>query len=253
MFRRKNVDYFLRHTPSALILTLIAYKIFFSMTQPLTDRLLKMVHLMRVLAGLLLLVAFSWEILSGHHLQLSRGYLTTQLFVCLLFLADGLLNWALAQDKLAFLGHNWLYLLLSVPWLNLVAWSGVVLPSALATAVGLLPILLIVLAVYILFDWLDRQRIHQLFYTYLVGLLLFTYLSALVVYDFEGGNDPLNNFGDALWWAGMSLSTAGSSLTPNTLVGKVLSVMLPMAGMLFLPIFTTYIIERYTKKRGDKR
>lgn len=222
------------------------------MSHPLVEKLLHTVHLMRVLAGLLLLVAFSWEILSGHHLQFSHNYLTAQLVVCLLFLVDFFLSLAAAPNKGGFFWRNWLYLLLSIPWLNLVAWSGVVLPRPLATAVGMVPILLIVLAVYILFDWLDRQRIHQLFYTYLVGLLLFTYLSALVVFDFEGGNGPLRNFGDALWWAGMNLSTAGSSLTPNTFVGKLLSVMLPMAGMLFLPIFTTYIIQTYAKKQGDK-
>ena len=57
-----------------------------------------------------------------------------------------------------------------------------------------------------------------------------------------------DNFGDALWWAGANLSTAGSSIIPTTAVGKVLSVMLPMAGMLFLPIFTTYIMELYKKR-----
>ena len=115
--------------------------------------------------------------------------------------------------------------------------------------VSLLPIAVIVMAVYILLDWIDSRRIHRLFFTYLVGVVLFTYLAALLFYDFEArASGLLDNFGDALWWAGANLSTAGSSIIPTTAVGKVLSVMLPMAGMLFLPIFTTYIMEQYKKR-----
>lgn len=198
---------------------------------------------------MVLLVAFSWEILSGRGERLSPLYLDTQLVVCLLFLADYLLNLALTKQRLLYIRYNWLYLLCAIPWLNMVEASGVVLPRGWSMAVGLLPIVVIVMAVYILLEWIDRHRIHQLFFTYLVGVVLFTYLAALVYYDFEGAASGLpDNFGDALWWAGANLSTAGSPTLPTTAVGKVLSVLLPMAGMLFLPIFTTYIMERYKKR-----
>lgn len=210
---------------------------------------MRTVHWLRVVAGMVLLVAFSWEILSGRGERLSPLYLDTQLVVCLLFLTDYLLNLALTKQRWLYIRHNWLYLLCVIPWLNMVEASGVVLPRGWSMAVGLLPIVVIVMAVYILLEWIDRHRIHQLFFTYLVGVVLFTYLAALVYYDFEGAASGLpDNFGDALWWAGANLSTAGSPTLPTTAVGKVLSVLLPMAGMLFLPIFTTYIMERYKKR-----
>lgn len=212
--------------------------------------LLRVTHLLRVGAGLFLLVAFSWEILQGEHPRLSPAYLSMQLVVCLLFLVDFLVSWGLSDRRGAFLRANWLYLLLSIPWLNIIDWSGVALTRPWAMVVGLLPILVLVLAVHILLAWIDERRIHRLFFTYLVGALLFTYLSALIFYDFEGAHSGLpDNFGDALWWAGMSLSTAGAPITPTTAVGKLLSVLLPMAGMLFLPIFTTYIMEYYRKRK----
>lgn len=220
------------------------------MTPSFRQILLRVTHLLRVVAGLWLLVAFSWEILHGEHPRLSERYLAMQLMVCLLFLADFLLNFALTEHRWAFVRANWLYLLLSIPWLNLVDWSGVALTRPWAMVVGLLPILVLVLAVHILLSWIDERKIHRLFFTYLIGSLLFTYLSALIFYDFEGAQSGLpDNFGDALWWAGMSLSTAGAPITPTTAVGKALSVLLPMAGMLFLPIFTTYIMERYRKRK----
>ncbi|MBR5464731.1 MAG: two pore domain potassium channel family protein [Alistipes sp.] len=218
----------------------------------LRDWLVHTVHWLRVLAGGVLLVAFSWEIFSGRGERLSHLYLATQLVVCLLFLFDYLLNLLFTTQRWRYIGRNWLYLLCAIPWLNLIEWRGVELSRGWSMAVGLLPIVAIVMAVYILLEWIDQRRIHQLFFTYLCGLLLFTYLSALLFYDFEGANSVTAiHFGDALWWAGLNLSTAGSPLVPTTAVGKVLSVMLPMAGMLFLPIFTTYIMEQYKKR--DRR
>ncbi len=217
----------------------------------LRDWLIRTVHWLRVVAGVVLLIAFSWEILEGHGGRLSPMYLDVQLAVCLLFLLDYLLNLCFSHHPWRYVRQNWLYLLCSIPWLNLIGRSGVVLPRGWSMGVSLLPIAVIVMAVYILLEWIDHRRIHRLFFTYLVGTLLFTYLAALIFYDFEGpGSGQLGNFGDALWWAGANLSTAGSSILPTTAVGKVLSVMLPMAGMLFLPIFTTYIMEQY-KKRGE--
>ena len=218
----------------------------------LRNWLMRTVHWLRVVAGGVLLVAFSWEILKGDGERLSATYLTIQLAVCLLFLLDYLLNLLFAAHRWDYVCRNWLYLLCSIPWLNVIEWSGVVLPRGWSMGVSLLPIAVIVMAVYILLEWIDRHRIHQLFFTYLVGVLLFTYLAALVFYDFEGqASGQPDNFGDALWWAGMNLSTAGAPTVPTTPIGKVLAVMLPMAGMLFLPIFTTYIMEQY--KRREER
>ena len=210
---------------------------------------MRTIHWLRVVAGVVLLVSFSWEILREKGSLLSPGYLKVQFVVCLVFLVDYLLNLALTEYRWRYVQHNWLYLLCAIPWLNLIEWRGVVLPRGWSMGVSLLPIAVIVMAVYILLDWIDSRRIHRLFFTYLVGVVLFTYLAALLFYDFEArASGLLDNFGDALWWAGANLSTAGSSIIPTTAVGKVLSVMLPMAGMLFLPIFTTYIMEQYKKR-----
>ncbi len=223
------------------------------MDASLRDWVVRTVHWLRVVAGGVLLVAFSWEILRGDGGRLSATYLDIQLAVCILFLADFLLNLLLAHRPFAYLCRNWLYLLCSIPWLNLIAWSGVELPRGWSMGVSLLPIAVIVMAVYILLEWIDRHRIHQLFFTYLVGVMLFTYLAALIYYDFEGqASGRPDNFGDALWWAGLNLSTAGAPMQPVTTVGKTLSVLLPMAGMLFLPIFTTYIMEQYKRKEMRK-
>ncbi len=210
----------------------------------LRQRLLHLLHLVRLLAGLVLLVAFSWEILLGSSHHLSAGYMQLQLVVCLLFLLDVAVSWAFSEQRKRFFVRHLLYLVLSIPWLNLIAWSGVHLPRPWQVLAGMMPVWLLVLATYLLIEWLNEMRITRIFYTYLAATLLGTYLAALIFYEVEGGaNTAIRDFGDALWWAGQNLTTLGSAIQPATAIGKILSVVLPLIGMLFLPIFTTYIID----------
>ena len=85
---------------------------------------------------------------------------------------------------------------------------------------------------------------------YVVTVVMFTYISALLFYDCEiGVNSSLKSFGDALWWAGMNVTTVGAEIFPVTTTGKIICVILPVVGMMFFPIFTVYISEYYEKKR----
>ena len=222
------------------------------MEQPTYARkVLHATHLVRVLAGAVLLAAFSWEILLGPNHRVSQGYMTLQLIVCLLFLADFGVGWLFAPRPKHYLLRHLLYLLLSVPWLNLIAWSGVSLPRPWMVIFSMMPVWLLVMSLYFVIEWLGRMRIQRLFVTYLAAMLLSTYLSALIFYEVEGApNASMQSFGDALWWAGQNLTTLGATIQPTTPIGKMLTVLLPLLGMLFLPIFTTYIMNTTPTKKG---
>lgn len=201
-------------------------------------------HLVRVLAGVMLLAAFSWEILFGPDHRISPGYMTLQLIVCLLFLVDFGVGWLFAPHPKRYLLHHLLYLFLSIPWLNLIAWSGVSLPRPWMVIFSMMPVWLLAMSLYFVLVWLGRMRIQRLFVTYLAAMLLSTYLSALIFYEVEGApTATIRGFGDALWWAGQNLTTLGATIQPTTPIGKLLTVLLPLLGMLFLPIFTTYIMN----------
>ena len=118
--------------------------------------------------------------------------------------------------------------------------------------IGLIPLLRTLLAVYVVVRWIIDDSIRRMFTAYAFTLLLFTYIAALVFYDYEIGVNPdLQGFGNALWWAFMSMTTVGAEIFPVTTVGKVLSALLPASGMLMLPLFTVYISDLFRKaKRG---
>lgn len=148
-------------------------------------------RLLRLLAGIVLLAAVSWEVLAGDNLRFSQTYLTIQLIVCLVFLADFFVRWAAAGDRGRYLRRNLLYLLISIPWLNISAWCGADMTHDWGLVVGMMPLVRAFLAMAIVVEWLvGDNRIHRLFAAYLFTVVVFTYLSALVFYDYEVAVNP---------------------------------------------------------------
>ena len=200
-----------------------------SLTQSARAGIRDALGVVKLIAGLVLLVALSWEIIAGDHVHMSRTYLAIQFVVCLVFL------------------------LLSVPYLNILAWSGVGMTHDWGVLVGLIPLLRAFLAMVIIVRWLvSENRMRRLFFAYIFTVVVFTYISGLVFYDYEVLVNPkLHGFGNALWWAWMNVTTVGAEIFPVTAVGKVFCVLLPSLGMMFFPIFTTYVLQEYTHKKGE--
>ena len=111
---------------------------------------------------------------------------------------------------------------------------------------GVLPLLRSFVAMAMVVQWLVESKVARIFGVYLFLTIAFTYLSALIFYDYESPvNDALDGFGNALWWACMNVTTVGAAIFPVTAVGKSLSVLLPAVGMMFFPVFTIYVTDIY--------
>lgn len=208
-------------------------------------------HILALVAGAVLLVAMSMEILTGDHRHFSQTYLWIQFAVCIVFLADFFIRMAQSDRPGRFFARNLLFLLLSIPYLNLIDWFSLHLSHDWGMLIGLIPMLRSFLALYLIVAWLANNRFNQLLTAYLFSVLVFTYLASLIFYDYEILVNPhLTNYGNALWWAWMNVTTVGAAIFPVTVVGKVVCVLLPIVGMIFFPIFTVYISQYYTGKKN---
>lgn len=213
----------------------------------------RILDLSTFVGGIVLLVALSEEIIEGGGLRFSRDYLMVQFLVCLVFLLDFFVRWITSEHRGRFFLRNILFFLLSIPYLNLFDLFGPSdFPRHIALLVGIIPFARMFLALFLIVRWLVENRSGRLFAAYMLTVVLFTYISALVFYDCEVPvNRQLHGFGDALWWACMNLTTVGAALLPVTTAGKVLCVLLPVLGMLLFPVFTAYILSVY-RSSGKK-
>lgn len=207
-----------------------------------------------VIASVLLIVGISVEIMHGDHIHFSDWYMFLQLCVCAVFIITLIFRLSDPERRRRHLVGDVLFLLISIPYLNILKWLGVTMTIDMAHVIGFIPILRSILAMTIIVDWLVSGRSKRLLTAYLLTVVVFTYIAALIFFDYEMGVNPkLTNFGNALWWAWMNVTTVGAAIFPVTTIGKIVCVILPSVGMMFFPIFTVYVSQYYTSPNNDKK
>jgi voltage-gated potassium channel len=198
-------------------------------------------------------ISLSLDIAHRRSYILSPGVEELQLVVCMIFVTDFLVQMISSQSPRRYFRHNLIILLVSIPYLNILHWIGAVPERGIAIVVAALPLLRSFVAMGVVVKWFIRGGVKRLFVAYVFTVVCFTYLAALMFYDYEVGvNDRLNGFGNALWWAWMNVTTVGAAIFPVTAIGKVLAVLLPALGMMFFPIFTIYVTNIYTLTSDNK-
>lgn len=217
------------------------------------NRYKKILEILLLIVSVLLIVGVTIEVVIGDRSQFSKLFLTLQFIVCIVFFVNFFIELAESKSPRRYVVRNLIFLLLSIPYLNLMVWFMPNLDRTTFILAGATPVIRSLLAISIILRWTIRgNTAKSLFFAYTLAVILFTHLSALLLYDIEfGANPDLHNFGDAIWWAWMGLSTAGAQLVPISWIGRVLGAILPMMGMMILPIFTGYILS-VEKQRSRK-
>ena len=217
-------------------------------------RIISLVSAIALLAGL------SFEVLSGHRSDFSQWYLWLQFAVCIIFMSDFqfILYYYKRRATLSEARRHraWLdvlFLLISLPYLNVLDWLHLTPGREITMLVATLPIIRSYIVMGMVVQWMLDGAVAKIFGAYVLTIVGVTYLAALMFYDYEiDVNDELRNFGNALWWSAMNATTVGSSIIPVTIAGKFLSVLLPVIGMMFFPIFTIYVTDIYNSKSRPK-
>ena len=85
---------------------------------------------------------------------------------------------------------------------------------------------------------------------YTVGATVLTvFIAALAVLDAEQGTGAIRTFGDALWWAFVTITTVGyGDLYPVTPLGRIVAAGLMVGGIALIGVVTatlaSWIVER---------
>lgn len=220
--------------------------------RPQYASLLRVTNIASMIAGLAIIISLSYDILRNHLFVITPAYLEVQLIACLVLIMDFVVHWYAAHDRARYFRRNCIFLLVSIPFLNIALWSGANLSREWYFVLKMAPLIRSFAAVAIVVEWLVNGRIKMLFAGYLFTVVAFTYLAALIFYCYEYGVNPkVDNFGNSLWWACMNVTTVGAAIFPVTAIGKTLAVLLPSLGMMMFPVFTIYVTNLITQ-RHDK-
>lgn len=206
-------------------------------------------HTLVLVLSVLLIVYISADTFESDDFLANSRYMTFQFWVCMVFITDFFMDMYFAASKWRYVGHNFMFLLLSIPYLNIVGLAGVELSAEALYFVRFIPLARGALALSIVFGYFSKNAVSSFMVSYLVMLLMVVYFCSLIFYRFEHAVNPqVDTYWTALWWAAMNMGTAGCNINPMTVAGKIAGVVLPIAGMVIFPLFTVYLTD-YVKRR----
>ena len=210
-------------------------------TTPLKS-FVKLLDWVAIVASVVILLSLSLDIVHRQTYVLSDPMVEIQFIVCLIFVVDYLVRSLAAHNPRRYFWRHIVVLIVSLPLLNILHWSGVDLPKGWYIFLKSLPLIRGLIGVYALVRLAAPTRVSALMWSYITIIVIATYLAALLFYSFEVGvNGRLGSFGEALWWAGLNMTTVGANIFAVTPVGKVLTVILPGLGMILFPLLTVYV------------
>ncbi|WP_054960796.1 potassium channel family protein, partial [Bacteroides thetaiotaomicron] len=170
------------------------------------------------------------------------------------FLFDFVLEFFLAKHKWRYIRTHFIFLLVAIPYQNIIAYYGWTFSPEVTYLLRFIPLLRGGYALAIVVGWLTYNRASSLFVSYLTMLLATVYFASLAFFVLEHKVNPLvTDYGDALWWAFMDVTTVGSNIIAMTTTGRVLSVLLAALGMMMFPIFTVYITNLIQQSNQKKK
>ena len=201
-------------------------------------------HLSAFVLSLLLVISISIDTFAGTPFYNDTNYLDLQFWICILLIILFSIEVYNAEHSWQYFGNHFLFLLLIIPYLTLFDWFDVTLSSEMEFLFRFIPLIRGYIAFTIIAYGLLRDLTAGLLITYIVILFSFIYYSSLIFYVLEANVNPMvHNFWDCLWYSSMTATTAGCSIQAVTTVGKIISVLLSLSGMMLLPVFTVYLTD----------
>lgn len=209
---------------------------------------LSITHAVELVLSLLLIVYISYDTFMQIPFLSNTHYMSFQLFVCVIFIADFFIELFLAENKKNYLKCRWFFLLISIPYLNIINFYNIHIPSDVVYYLRFVPLIRGAYSLALVLGYFSANRAVSLLTQYTAILAAAVYIMALLFYYQEYGvNTNVTNFWDALYWSAMNMTTVGCYFSAVTPVGKIISVILPILGMLMLPLFTVFITNKVTQ------
>ena len=212
-------------------------------------------HVMILLLSLFLIVDISIDTFNNIPFISQTSYLKTQFWICMFFIADFVLEFFLSKRKLYYLQTHFIFLIVSIPYLNIISYYGIEFSPEITYFLRFIPLARSGYALAIVVGWLSSNKASGLFVSYLTMLLATVYFSSLIFFVIEHKVNPqVTGYDDALWWAFMDVTTVGSNIYAVTPTGRILSVLLAALGMMMFPIFTVYVtslVQNANKRKNE--
>lgn len=209
-------------------------------------------HIIAVIVSAVLVLIISLETFTNSQFLAETIYFKLEFGICIYFMLDIIFLWYISDDKWKIIRGYSVIFLLSIPYLAIINSLSLSLPNEVLYLIRFIPLVRGGIALAFFVFMTVKSNVSGLLISYILLLSAMTYFLSLTFYVFELHTNPeVENYGDVVWWAAMTVTTVGSSILPLSVIGKISTTMLAAVGMMIFPIFTVYItsvVQRMNKK-----
>lgn len=208
-------------------------------------------HLLVLVLSIYLIWTISYDTFKGISEFQRPRFIKIEFWICVVFILDFFVELYLSPRRGHYLLTHFLFLIVSIPYGALIEYYGWNFGPETAYLVRYIPLIRGGYALAIVVGWFTYNKATGLFVTYVVTLIATVYFSSLAFYVFEHGvNSGVTDYRDALWWAAMDVTTIGCNIEAVTPVGRILSVLLALFGIMMFPVFTVYVTSLINQGRN---
>jgi voltage-gated potassium channel len=184
-------------------------------------------------------------------------------FCCTIFMADFYIRYRQAEDKQWYWRHHWIDFVTSIPIppLALLENATFVRYGRTLRLVRVIRLFRLGRAFRILFFfWRGMDKLTEVLDIKLMkksirGLILAILIGAFIIQYFEGEKDPsVSSLAQSVWWSFTTVVTGGFGdiYNPESGAGRILTVMLIMAGMVVVGVFTATLTSLYVEEGTEE-
>jgi voltage-gated potassium channel len=215
----------------------------------------KIWELLILVLSIYTLVELSVEVIVPFHEAVERTLEDIDFIICMVFLADFFFFWYRSDDKLGYLKRNWLDLLSSIPYSTVLRAFRCVRIFRIVKTLKLLQLLKGLRGILPIVHYLQKNKIRSILITYFVMMSLIILYCSLAFYMFEKGVNPnVHEFFDCIWWAFVTVTSVGyGDVAPVTKPGKIVAVVLTLAGMGFFSLVTAGLSAKFIDYLREER
>lgn len=177
-----------------------------------------------------------------------------QFAICIIFLYMLIYELLCSKRPIHYLFTHLPLFIISIPYLTIIHWCNIDIEHEVHLFFYTIPAIRGIAALFLIIRWMVPQKSLSLLIAYSATLILTTYYGSLIFYQAELHVNPnIKSYWDALFgWALMNATTVGAPIFAVTKTGQFLAVVLSGGGMLFFPIFTSYIVSHYQNEHKEK-
>lgn len=214
-------------------------------------------HILVLAASVAMVVWVSKETLENKSFLTDRSYMHFQFLVCLLFLFDIAAEWIITpKGKWKYLCTHLLFIIVSIPYLNILQWAGITLPDHIMYLIKLVPLIRAGYVMVMVSETFTSRKSLSMLWVYITWVAVTVYFAAMMFFVEEHYVNPqVDTFWTSLYWAFLEMTTCGSNISTITPAGKVIAFFLSVEGLTLFPVFTVYItnaVLKFSKSDNNK-